>query len=141
MKTCKTKVILSWILQIIAAGILFQTLFFKFTGAEESRYIFEKLGAEPWGRVASGLIELVAGVLLLIPRTATLGAILTLGVISGALLSHLTVLGIVVRDDGGLLFVLAVIVFVCSAAILTIRRRQIPLLGAFFTDEISCNAH
>ncbi len=140
MTTCKPKVIVSWSLQIIAAGILFQTLFFKFTGAEESRYIFQTLGAEPWGRIASGLIELVAVVLLLVPRAVVVGALLTLGVISGAILSHLTKLGIVVRDDGGLLFGLAVAVFLCSAGILVIRRKQIPVLGGHFAGSLACGS-
>ena len=132
MNTCKTKTLLSWSLQLIAAVILFQTLFFKFTAAEESVYIFTTLGIEPWGRVASGMAELLAVVLLLIPRTVTLGALLSLGVISGALVSHLTKLGIVVKDDGGLLFALAVTVFVCSLLVLILRRQQIPLVSRFF---------
>ena len=138
MPTCKKKMITSWILQMIAALILFQTLFFKFTGAEESRYIFQTLGIEPWGRIASGVAELVAVILLLVPRTVTVGAILSLGVISGAIVSHLTKLGIVVKDDGGLLFILALMVFASSAIILVLRRRQIPVVGAFFGAEVAC---
>ncbi len=111
----------SWVCQIIVALILFQTLFFKFTAAEESVYIFTTLGMEPWGRIGSGMAELVAVALLLIPRTVVFGAILSLGVISGAIVSHLTKLGIVVKDDGGLLFVLAVIVFALSLGILGFR--------------------
>jgi hypothetical protein len=132
MNTCKTKILVSWTFQLIAAVILFQTLFFKFTAAEESVYIFTTLGIEPWGRVASGMAELLAVVLLLIPRTVALGALLSFGVISGALVSHLTKLGIVVKDDGGLLFALAVTVFVCSLAVLILRRQQIPLVSRFF---------
>jgi hypothetical protein len=124
----KAQTITSWVLQLTAAVILFQTLFFKFTGAEESRYIFSKLGLEPWGRIGSGVAELVAAVLLLIPKTSPLGALLSLGVISGAIGSHLTKLGIVVKDDGGLLFALAIAVFVCSATVLVIRRRQLIAL-------------
>lgn len=116
-------VIVSWVLQIVAAVILLQTLFFKFTGAEESVYIFTTLGMEPWGRIGSGIAELIACVLLLTPGLAPLGAVLTLGVISGAIVSHLTKLGIVVKDDGGLLFGLALVVFGCAAAVLVIRRR------------------
>lgn len=119
---------LSWLLQIAAALILFQTLFFKFTGAEESIYIFQKVGMEPWGRIGSGVAELAACVLLLIPRTVTVGAVLALGVITGAIISHLTVLGIVVKDDGGLLFLLAVLVWISAVAILWIRQREIPIL-------------
>jgi putative oxidoreductase len=131
----KTTNIASWILQIIVAVILFQTLFFKFTGAQESVYIFTKLGAEPWGRIGSGIVELIAVILLLIPSTVTIGAILSMGVISGAIMSHLTRLGIVVVNsdgttDGGLLFGLAVAVFVLSAAILILRRSQIPVIGS-----------
>lgn len=127
--------IASWIVQIIVAGILFQTLFFKFTAAEESVYIFTKLGLEPWGRIGSGFAELIAGVLLLIPRTVTLGAVLSLGIISGAILSHLTKLGIVVKDDGGLLFILAMIVFVGALTILILRRTQIPIIGYLFAHR------
>ena len=126
--------ITSWVLQIAVAGILFQTLFFKFTGAAESRYIFTKLGLEPWGRIGSGVVELIACILLVHPRTVTLGALLSMGVISGAIMSHLTKLGIVVVNsdgtrDGGLLFALAVTVFVGSAIILFLRREQIPVVG------------
>ncbi len=125
----KPLTIVSWVLQVVVAVILFQTLFFKFTGAEESKYIFTKVGAEPFGRYASGVAELIAVVLLLTPRTITLGALLSVGVITGAIGAHLTKLGIVVQNDGGLLFALAVIVFVGSLGILFIRRRQIPVLG------------
>ena len=135
MAFSKTTNIASWILQIIVAAILFQTLFFKFTGAQESVYIFTKLGAEPWGRIGSGVVELIAVALLLIPSTVTIGAILSMGVISGAIMSHLTKLGIVIVNsdgttDGGLLFGLAIAVFVLSAAILIMRRSQIPIIGS-----------
>ncbi|MCG3127233.1 MAG: hypothetical protein CHACPFDD_02091 [Phycisphaerae bacterium] len=116
--------ILSWALQLACAAILFQTLFFKFTAAEESVYIFKALGMEPWGRIGSGLAELFACVLLLIPRTVPVGALLALGVIGGAIVSHLTRLGIVVKNDGGLLFALALIVFAGCLTVLIIRRRQ-----------------
>jgi hypothetical protein len=140
MNSCKTHTITSWTLQIIAAAILAQTLFFKFSGAEESKFIFITLGAEPWGRVATGCAELLAVVLLLAPRTVTLGALLSLGLMMGAIGSHLTKLGIAVRGDGGLLFGLAVTVLMCSAAILVIRRRQIPVLGCWFVPihKLSC---
>ena len=125
----RTQRIVSWVLQIAVAVILFQTLFFKFTGAEESKYIFTQVGAEPWGRIGSGIFELIAVVLLLIPSTVALGAILALCAASGAILSHLTRLGLVVKDDGGLLFALAVTVFVSSAVILILRRAEIPVIG------------
>jgi uncharacterized membrane protein YphA (DoxX/SURF4 family) len=129
MTLTRTQTVISWVLQIAVAIILFQTLFFKFTGAEESKYIFTTVGAEPWGRIASGILELIAVILLLIPSAVTLGAILALGAASGAIMSHLTRLGIVVRDDGGLLFALAVTVFIGSAVILIIRRAEIPVIG------------
>jgi putative oxidoreductase len=121
--------ILSWVLQLTVAGILLQTLFFKFTGAEESVYIFSTLGAEPWGRIGSGVVELIAAGLLLIPATAPVGALLTMGLMAGAIGSHLTLLGIEIRGDGGLLFGLAVTAFVGSAIVLVIRRAQLPLLA------------
>src|SRR5262249_39075621 len=124
--------IVSWICGIAAAVILLQTLYFKFTGAEESVYIFTKIGLEPWGRYASGVAELFAAVLLLLPRTAWLGALVAAGVMVGAIGSHLTRLGIVVKDDGGLLFALAVIVFVAALVTLFIHRRQLPYIGNVF---------
>jgi uncharacterized membrane protein YphA (DoxX/SURF4 family) len=123
---------LSWLLRLTAAVILLQTLFFKFTGAEESVYIFSTLGAEPWGRIGSGVVELVASVLLLTPATVAFGAVLSLGVMSGAILSHLTVLGLSVRDDGGTLFALALIVFACSAVLGWLHRSQLPVIGRAF---------
>lgn len=135
MGLTKTQKIVSWVLQLIAAAILFQTLFFKFAGAEESKYIFSTLGIEPWGRIGSGIVELIAVILLLIPSTVTIGAILALGTISVAIMSHLTKLGIVVKNsdgttDGGLLFALAVVTFVASAIILFLRRNEIPVIGS-----------
>ncbi|QOV89545.1 DoxX family protein [Humisphaera borealis] len=127
----KTLLIGSWILQVVVAVILAQTLFFKFSGAEESVYIFKTLGLEPWGRIGSGIAELIAVILLLYPRTTTIGAILALGVICGAIMSHLTKRGIEVQGDGGLLFGLAIVVFVGSLAILVIRREQIPVIGSW----------
>ena len=142
MKNCRTHTIASWILQLIAAAILAQTLFFKFTGAEESKYIFTTLGAEPWGRVATGCAELVGVILLLMPRTVPLGALLALGLMTGAIGSHLTKLGVVVQNDGGLLFGLAVTVFLSSVIILVLRRQQIPVLGYLFVPlhDLSCDA-
>ena len=127
--------ILSWICRIVVAIILLQTLFFKFTGAEESKYIFTTLMGEQYewiGRFGSGIVELFASILLLIPSTAWLGALLALGVSSGAIFSHLTKLGLVVKDDGGLLFGLACTVFVGSLIVLFIHRQQIPIIGARF---------
>ncbi len=125
----KLKTILSWACRLVAAGILLQTLFFKFSAAPESVYIFSKLGLEPWGRLGSGCVELLASVLLLIPKFTWLGALLALGVMAGAILSHLTVLGLVVQDDGGLLFALALAVAVCSAVLLFLHRTTIPFIG------------
>jgi hypothetical protein len=177
----------SWITQAVVAGILFQTLFFKFRAAEESVYIFRTLGMEPWGRIGSGAAELVAGILLLVPATAAVGALLALeavskplpgfgrlrpawgfvpapprcvwhrvvtaprrrpvslalgpakgilkpllGIISVAIVSHLTVLGIEVQGDGGLLFGLAVVVLVGSALIVFLRRHQLPVIRSNF---------
>jgi putative oxidoreductase len=125
--------ILSWALQLLVAGILVQTLYFKFTGAPESVFIFSTLGLEPWGRYGSGVAELVASVLLIAPGYASIGALLSIAVISGALVSHLTVLGVEVMGDGGLLFGLAVIVLLGSAAILWLRRRELVALAMSVT--------
>ena len=128
----RTHTMVSWILQLLAAGILLQTLFFKFTGAEESVYIFSTLGAEPWGRVGSGAIELIAALLLLVPAAVPFGAALTMATMTGAIASHLLFLGIAIKGDGGLLFALALIAFGSSAIVLFLRRAQVPIVGRFF---------
>lgn len=120
----------TWVAQIVAAAILAQTLFFKFSGAAESRFIFETLGAEPWGRIGSGAVETVAVVCLLVPRLAATGALLALGTMAGAIASHLFVLGIEVQGDGGLLFALAIVVTLCAGFVLFVRRTEIPLMGS-----------
>ena len=121
--------VFSWLLRFTAAVILLQTLFFKFTAARESVYIFAKVGAEPWGRIGSGIVELIAAALLLTPRFNWLGSLIALGVMAGAILSHLTVLGIEVQGDKGLLFALALIVFIASATNLALHRAEIPIIG------------
>lgn len=123
---------LSWICQITAAVILLQTLYFKFTGAPESVYIFTKVGMEPWGRYGTGVGELVASIMLLIPCRSWAGASLALMLMGGAIFCHLTVLGLVVQNDGGLLFGLAITVAMCSAVTLFLRRRQIPYFNRLF---------
>ena len=137
MELSRRMKVLSWVLQAVVAVILLQTLFFKFTGAPESVYIFSKLGAEPWGRIASGVFELVAAALLLFPRTVVFGALMSLGVISGAIFSHLTKLGVALTEvgDRGELFALALVVFVGSVAVLFIRRRELPFVGAVLSKE------
>jgi hypothetical protein len=123
--TDRRRLVISWVLRLTVAAILFQTLFFKFSAAPESVYIFSRLGMEPWGRIGSGVAELIACGLVLWTPTAGLGAALALLIISGALVSHLTKLGVVVQNDGGLLFVLAVVVFGTSAALVAMHRRSI----------------
>lgn len=127
MELSKTAHLASWILRGAAAVILLQTLYFKFTGAPESVYIFSTLGLEPWGRIGSGVAELIASVLLLLPGTVVLGALLSLAVITGAIVSHLTRLGIALPavGDRGELFALALTVFACSLAVLAIHRREV----------------
>jgi uncharacterized membrane protein YphA (DoxX/SURF4 family) len=133
----KTQKIASWIVRLSAAIILLQTLFFKFTGAPESVYIFTKIGMEPWGRYGSGVVELIAAILLLSSCHCWLGALLALGMMGGAIMSHLTKLGIVVQNDGGLLFALAIMVAVCSLITLALHRRQIPFIAKYFTAQKS----
>ena len=133
----KTQKIASWIVRLSAAIILLQTLFFKFTGAPESVYIFTKIGMEPWGRYGSGVVELIAAILLLSSCHCWLGALLALGMMGGAIMSHLTKLGIVVQNDGSLLFALAIMVAVCSLITLALHRRQIPFIAKYFTAQKS----
>ena len=121
---------LSLILRFLVAIILLQTLYFKFTANPESVYIFETVGLEPIGRIGIGIIELIAAILIVLPSTKIYGAILSLGIISGAILMHLTQLGIEVRGDGGYLFFLAVAVFIASLIAIIIHRKEIPIIGS-----------
>jgi len=132
-----TSVRISWFAQVVAAVILLQTLFFKFTGAPESRAIFEALGAEPWGRIGSGAVEVVAAGLLLWPRRAAWGALLATGVMVGAIGAHLTRLGIEVGGDGGALFAMALVTLSASLVVLWIRRGQIPGAGRLLPGATS----
>ena len=119
----------TWILRLLAAIIMLQTLFFKFTASEESVYIFSTLGMEPWGRIGSGIAELIASILILFPRTTSLGALLGLGVMSGAIFFHLSKLGIVVQNDGGQLFIYALLVFISCLGLLIIYRNDVWLFA------------
>jgi len=121
---------LYWAARVIAAVILLQTLFFKFTGAEESIYIFTAVGMEPWGRIGVGVLEAIASVLLLLTPTAWLGAGLALGLMAGAIGMHFTILGIEVQGDGGYLFFLALAVALCAAFVLWVDQEKVQkLLG------------
>lgn len=121
------------VLRIAVAIILIQTLRFKFTAHPDSIYIFETVGLEPLGRIGIGILELIAGILLLIPKTVWAGATLTLGLIGGAIMMHLTQLGIEVKGDGGVLFYTAVLTFILSAIILFNQRKAIPFIGKKFS--------
>ena len=117
----------TWALRILAAIILLQTLFFKFTAAPESVYIFSTIGMEPWGRIGIGVLELIASVLILIPATTLFGAILGVGLMAGALFFHITRLGIAVQNDGGQLFIYALIVLLSSMALIVIKRNDLTV--------------
>lgn len=128
----KLKNIFDWMVRIVAAVILLQTLYFKFTAHPESVALFTKLGVEPWGRIGTGVMELITGILLLIPATAFIGALLGIGLMGGAILSHLTIIGIESDGDGGQLFMLALVVIVCCAITAWVHRQQgIMLLKKF----------
>lgn len=129
--------IASWICAVVAAGILGQTLFFKFSGAPESIHIFTTLGVEPWGRYASGIAELIAVVLLLVPATRAIGGGLTVGIMAGAILSHIAKLGIAVPNsdgttDGGTLFILACVALITGAVAAWLHRTDLPVVGRLF---------
>ena len=125
-----------WLLRIMPAIIMLQTLYFKFTAAPESVYIFSTLGMEPAGRIGIGCFELLASSLLLIPRTSPLGALLGVGLMAGAILSHLTKLGIEVMDDGGYLFFLAIVVFICCVTLVVLWRKGVIHSSWSTLDEL-----
>ena len=125
-----TKIFL--VLRIIIALILLQTLSYKFTAHPDSVFIFTKVGLEPYGRIGIGVLELISAILILLPKTIWAGAILTVGIISGAVLMHLTQLGIEINNDGGKLFYMALLVLILSMLILWNQRKKIPLIGNKF---------
>jgi uncharacterized membrane protein YphA (DoxX/SURF4 family) len=136
----KLKVILSWALRIVAALILLQTLYFKFTGHPESVELFTKLGVEPWGRIGTGIIELIASALLLIPSTVFIGAFVGVGLMAGAIASHLLVIGIASKGDGGQLFMLAITVMICCLVTLVLYKNQGTALWNKLKKLISNNS-
>lgn len=122
-----------WILRLLAAIILLQTLYFKFSAAPESIYIFSRLGMEPWGRIGTGIFELIAGVLILIPATTVWGCLLAIVLMAGAIFFHLTSLGVSVQNDGGQLFIYALLVFLSSIALAIIKRKDLIIAKKIFT--------
>ena len=123
--TMKINNLLYWGARLVAAVLMLQTLYFKFTGAEESVFIFTQVGMEPWGRIGVGVMELIASVLLVVNVTAWLGGVLALGLMGGAIVMHLTILGIEVQGDGGRLFYYALIIAICSAVVLAFNKTKI----------------
>ncbi|AZA56797.1 DoxX family protein [Chryseobacterium shandongense] len=119
------KKITNWIIRLVPVIIMLQTLYFKFSAAPESVYIFSKIGMEPYGRIGIGVLELIASILILIPRTTSYGAVLGLGLMLGAIKFHVTELGIDVQNDGGKLFYLAVIVAVFCLILIVSHRKQL----------------
>jgi uncharacterized membrane protein YphA (DoxX/SURF4 family) len=113
-----------WVLRLLAALIMLQTLYFKFTAHPQSVHLFTVLGLEPWGRIGTGLLELIASLLILYPRTTGYGALLGLGLMAGALFFHLTKLGIVFDGDA-VLFIYASIAFTCCAILVILYRREL----------------
>ena len=117
--------VIRWLLRIIPAAILLQTLYFKFTAHPESVALFTTLGVEPWGRVGTGILELICGLLLLIPATTRYGALMATGLMIGAIGSHLFVIGVESMDDGGYLFILAIVVLVTAVINLYLYRDEL----------------
>ncbi|MEL0275727.1 MAG: DoxX family protein, partial [Flavobacteriaceae bacterium] len=102
---------------------------YKFGGHKDSIYIFTTLGLEPYGRIGIGVMELIASILILLKRTSWAGALLTVGLMAGAIFSHITQLGIEVKGDGGQLFYMAVGTWVFSLIVLWSERKQIPFIN------------
>lgn len=122
------------VLKVIAAFIMLQTLFFKFTGAQESIDLFTEVAGkdEAFMRIGTGVLELIASILIFIPKTTWIGALLAVGIMFGAILSHITILGVEFNNDGGALFYSAITTFIASGIILFFDRRNIPIIGKNF---------
>lgn len=117
--------IISWVTALLSALIMLQTLYFKFTAAPESVFIFTQFGLEPYGRIGVGIAELIASILLIAPKSRSLGALMAIGLMLGAIIGHLTKLGIEVMNDGGYLFALCLIVLVSSLLCLYLEKKQL----------------
>jgi putative oxidoreductase len=131
----KAKTFISVLLRLVAAIIMLQTLYFKFTAQPESVYIFSRVGIEPWGRIGTGVAELIAAVLLLVPATVVIGALMAAGMMLGALATHLFILGIQVQDDGGQLFSYAVMVLLASIGLLFLHFQQLICYKRMFIRD------
>lgn len=118
----KITFLLSFVLRIAISLIYLQTLYFKFTGHPDSVYIFSKLGLEPYGRIGVGVIELIVSILLLINKTKLLSIIVSLSIITGAIASHLLVIGITIKEDDGGLFTLAIIIFTLNIVLIYLHK-------------------
>ena len=118
--------VVSWVCQLVAAGIMIETLFFKFTAAPESVYIFKRMGTEPWWRWGQGIWELLASICLLVVPLRWAGGVLTTGAMLAAILSHMTWLGFSIQGDHGLLFGMAMVTFICGFTVMILHRHSIP---------------
>ena len=119
------------ILKIVISIILIQTLFFKFSGAQESVDLFTKIVGEDEAtmRIGTGILELIASILLFIPKRTWLGAILAFSIMGGAIMSHLTIIGIAHNNDSGALFFSAIIVLIFSFILLCLNLKSIPFIS------------
>ena len=131
----KNKSLIIWSFRLIPSIILLQTLYFKFSASPESVYIFKMLGLEPYGRILIGILELIAGVLVLLPRVSWIGAFLGIGLMCGAISSHILKLGIIVMGDGGKLFIMANIVLLCCLILIWFQRKEIPYIKSHFVSR------
>jgi putative oxidoreductase len=82
-----------WILQIGAAGMFLMVGFFKLSGDPRMVGLFDAIGLGQWFRYVTGSLEVLGALLLLIPRLSGLGALLLMGVMLGAVPTHLFVVG------------------------------------------------
>ena len=85
--------VLLWILQIGAAGMFLMVGFLKLSGSAQLVGLFEAIGLGQWLRYLTGTLEVVGAILLLIPRTSGLGALLLVGVMAGAVMTHVFIVG------------------------------------------------
>ena len=125
-KTTKKYVI--FILQLIIAISHLQTLRFKFTAHHDSVYIFSQLNLEPYGRIGIGIFELIIAILILIPKTKIIAGMLSIAVITGAIVSHLGPLGVEVQNDNGILFYFALFVLASTLLFLWLQKEEVKLM-------------
>lgn len=129
----KAEKLISIVFQIIAALILANAAFGKFSGNEMSVHVFHELNILET-RIVIGIIEVLAA-LLLLSKIPQYGALLGFGTMLGALIAHVSILGMEIHGDGGQMVMMMAVVLLSSIIVMWINRRRMPFVGHTFSGR------